>query len=120
MFDLFQLLPNLFEFLNYHAYRWKVSDSKVLIVDTSCFLTPKFRIKLSAGIYINRVAMAAAADQLKMEDLDHEAYETENIQDTSDYPGDNGTVDGDSMMEDPVRHIITVKPIGSFNYLNIF
>jgi len=50
--------------------------------------------------------MAAAADQLKMEDLDHEAYETENIQDTSDYTGDNGAGDGDSMMEDPVRFCI--------------
>lgn len=47
--------------------------------------------------------MASAGDQLKMEDLDHEAYETENAQDTSDYAGDNGTGDGDSMMEDPVR-----------------
>jgi len=53
--------------------------------------------------------MAAAADQLKMEDLDHEAYETENIQDTSDYPGDNGTVDGDSMMEDPELEAIKAR-----------
>merc|ERR1712071_623459 len=56
-----------------------------------------------------RVAMAAAADQLKMEDLDHEAYETENLQDTSDYPGDNGADDGDSMMEDPELEAIKAR-----------
>jgi len=53
--------------------------------------------------------MAAAADQLKMEDLDHEAYETENIQDTSDYTGDNGAGDGDSMMEDPELEAIKAR-----------
>jgi len=55
----------------------------------------------------------AAADQLKMEELDHEVYETENLQDTSDYPGDNGAGDGDSMMEDPVSitHFILPKSL---------
>jgi len=53
--------------------------------------------------------MASAGDQLKMEDLDHEAYETENAQDTSDYAGDNGTGDGDSMMEDPELEAIKAR-----------
>ena len=44
----------------------------------------------------------ADADQLKMEELDHEAYESENLQDTNDFSADNGAADGDSMMEDPV------------------
>ena len=44
----------------------------------------------------------ADADQLKMEELDHEAYESENLQDTNDFSADNGATDGDSMMEDPV------------------
>merc|ERR1712136_42578 len=44
-----------------------------------------------------------------MEDLDHEAYETENAQDTSDYAGDNGTGDGDSMMEDPELEAIKAR-----------
>nr|CAG4648947.1 EOG090X0FQT [Polyphemus pediculus] len=51
----------------------------------------------------------AAADQLKMEDLDHEAYESENLQDTSDYTGDNGAADGDSMMEDPELEAIKAR-----------
>ena len=44
----------------------------------------------------------ADSDQLKMEELDHEAYESENLQDTNDFSADNGATDGDSMMEDPV------------------
>lgn len=44
----------------------------------------------------------AGVDQLKMEELDHEAYESENLQDTNDFTGDNGAGDTDSMMEDPV------------------
>lgn len=44
----------------------------------------------------------AETDQLKMEELDHEAYESENLQDTNEFASENGTGDGDSMMEDPV------------------
>ena len=45
----------------------------------------------------------AGAEQLKMEELDHEAYETENLQESNDFTAENGAGDGDSMMaEDPV------------------
>lgn len=47
----------------------------------------------------------AATDQLKMDELDHEAFESENLQDTNDFAGDNGAGDADSMMEDPVFHV---------------
>ncbi len=44
-----------------------------------------------------------ATAELKMEELDHEAYESENAHESNDFStGDNGTGDGDSMMEDPV------------------
>ncbi len=51
----------------------------------------------------------AGADQLKMEELDHEAYESENLQDTNDFTGDNGAGDTDSMMEDPVSCDVMCK-----------
>lgn len=47
-------------------------------------------------------SLMAETDQLKMEELDHEAYESENLQDTNEFASENGTGDGDSMMEDPV------------------
>nr|CAG4636590.1 EOG090X0FQT [Eubosmina coregoni] len=51
----------------------------------------------------------ADADQLKMEELDHEAYESENLQDTNDFSADNGATDGDSMMEDPELEAIKAR-----------
>lgn len=48
-----------------------------------------------------------ATAELKMEELDHEAYESENPHESNDFStGDNGTGDGDSMMEDPVVNIV--------------
>lgn len=47
------------------------------------------------------------ADQGKMEELDHEAYESENLQESNDFTGENGGGDGDSMMaEDPVSYTV--------------
>lgn len=51
----------------------------------------------------------ADSDQLKMEELDHEAYESENLQDTNDFSADNGATDGDSMMEDPELEAIKAR-----------
>lgn len=63
----------------------------------------------------------ASAD-LKMEELDHEAYETENPQESNDFStGDNGAGDGDSMMEDPVRknkHLCLFIPHYQVSYRN--
>nr|CAG4640444.1 EOG090X0FQT [Daphnia pulex] len=44
-----------------------------------------------------------------MEELDHEAYESENLQDTNDFTGDNGAGDTDSMMEDPELEAIKAR-----------
>nr|CAG4648315.1 EOG090X0FQT [Moina brachiata] len=51
----------------------------------------------------------AETDQLKMEELDHEAYESENLQDTNEFASENGTGDGDSMMEDPELEAIKAR-----------
>nr|CAG4638116.1 EOG090X0FQT [Chydorus sphaericus] len=45
-----------------------------------------------------------------MEELDHEAYESENAHESNDFStGDNGTGDGDSMMEDPELEAIKAR-----------
>ena len=39
---------------------------------------------------------------VKLDDLDHENYENEALNDSSEYIGDNGAAEADHMMEDPV------------------
>ena len=42
---------------------------------------------------------------------DVESYESEHLHDSVDYSGDNGAVDADQMMEDPVCSINQFNPL---------
>nr|CAG4645186.1 EOG090X0FQT [Leptodora kindtii] len=46
---------------------------------------------------------------VKLDDLDHENYENEALNDSSEYIGDNGAAEADHMMEDPELEAIKAR-----------